>query len=206
MPTGRVQWFDSKNGVGRIVASRREYPVVASDMDTRSRAPGARVRFDVKRLGGVGRAVNVRSIPGTRSVSRQRRFPDVTGSGRPEDKGRRALTHQHPERDVTPAKPKTVVQRWVQAANSRSVVATRELYAVDVVLHAGTEVRRGRAAVPGWLLDHNLLQPGWRADPRSDGDGDTFVITRGPSSPVPGRSRIRVSHGQISEQWLFSKP
>jgi cold shock CspA family protein len=201
MPTGRVSWFDAKHGVGRVVASGREYPVAAADMETGARGAGARVRFDVARQGGVDRAVDVRRIPGTRTVPRQRRFQDLTGAGRPEEKGRRSLTHRHPERAVTPSKPKAVALRWVAAANSGSVVATRELYAADAVLHARGDTRRGRAAVPGWLLDHNLLAPAWQADPGGEGDGGTFVITR-PGGPVPGRSRIRVTYGQISEQWL----
>jgi cold shock CspA family protein len=202
VPTGRVSWFDPKQGVGRVVASGREYPVVAADMETRARATSARVHFDVKRHDGFDRAVNVRRIPGTRSVPRQRRFQDLTGAGRPEEKGRGSLTRQHPERDVTPAKPKAVVSRWIKAANSRSVVATRDLYAADVVLHAGAETRHGRAAVAGWLLDHNLLTPGWEPEPHGEGSGETFTVTRGPGAAVRGRSRIRVTFGQISEQWL----
>jgi cold shock CspA family protein len=202
VPTGRVSWFDPKQGVGRVVASGREYPVVAADMETRARATSARVHFDVTRQDGVDRAVNVRRVPGTRSVPRQRRFQDLTGAGRPEEKGRGALTRQHPERDATPTKPKAVVTRWIKAANSRSVVATRDLYAVDVVLHAEEETRRGRAAVAGWLLDHNLLTPGWEPEPHGQGSGETFTVTRRPGAAVSGRSRIRVSRGQISEQWL----
>lgn len=202
MPTGRVTWFDTKGGVGRILASGREYPVAGGDMQASARAAGSRVRFDVKRQDGLALAVNVRHVAGTRSVARQRRFQDLTGAGRPEDKGRPSLTHQRPDRDVTSANPKTVVLRWVAAANSGKVDATRELYAVDVALHAGSETRHGRAAVPRWLLDHRLLAPGWESRPRSDGDGSTYVIKRAPGREVPGESRIRVAYGKIAEQWL----
>lgn len=203
MPNGRVSWFDSKQGLGGIVASGREYPVAAIDMEKGARATSARVHFDIKRQDGLDRAVNVRHIPGTRSVPGQRRFQDLTGAARPEDKGRRALTHQRPERDIAPTnKPKAVVQRWVGAANSGNAVAARDLYAVDAELHARSETRRGRAAVPGWLVDHNLLTPGWDPEPHGEGSGDTFTITRMPEAAVGGRSRIRVCRGQISEQWI----
>lgn len=89
MPTRRVSWFDPKQGVGGIVASGRESPAAAADMETRALATSARADFDVKRHDGFARAVKVRRVPGARSVPRQCRFQDLTGAGRPEEKGRR---------------------------------------------------------------------------------------------------------------------
>jgi hypothetical protein len=201
MPVGRLRWFDEKQGVGRVVASGREYPVAVEDMDIRARAVGARVHFDIARHDGLQRAVGVRAVPGTRSAPRQRRFQDLTGAGRPEQKGRTPLTRRHPERDVTSTRPKDVVLRWIRAANSRSAAAAKVLYAVDVVLHDG-RVRHGRSAVPAWLGDHRLLTPGWRPDPVGEGSGDTFTVTRSSGAEPAVRTRIRVAHGQIAEQWV----
>lgn len=58
-PTGTMRWFDPRTGEGRIVASGREDPADASDVEPRARATGARVHFDIQRVDGVARAVRV---------------------------------------------------------------------------------------------------------------------------------------------------
>jgi hypothetical protein len=196
-----LQWFDAGSGEGRVDASGHEYPVSIRDVEPRARVAGSPVRFDIERIDGVPTAVRVRARPGRRTNKRQRRFGDLTGAGRPEEKGRAPLTHHHTETDTLPRSPTALVCRWLAGADSGHLATVLPLYAPQAVLHASDGDHNGRAAIRAYLLDSGLLSRGW--DARPFGSGQTIVAVRGPEAPDAGRStRFRVAHGQVVEQWV----
>jgi hypothetical protein len=159
------------------------------------------VRFDIERIDGVPTAVRVRARPGRRTNKRQRRFGDLTGAGKPDEKGRPALTHHHTETDLLHRSPTVLVRRWLAGADSGHLATILPLYAPQAVLHAPDGDHNGRAAIRAYLLDSGLLSRGW--DARPFGSGQTIVAVRGPEAPDAGRStRFRVAHGQVVEQWV----
>lgn len=202
MPSGTMRWFDTGTGEGRVVASGREYPVFEDEVEPHARATGSRVRFDVARIDGVRTAVRVRAVSGTRSSRRQRRFGDLTGAGRPEEKGRAPSTHQRDAVDpLVPGRPAELVRRWIAAANSGHVGAVSSLYAPHAVLHTADGDRHGRGDVARFLIDSGLLSRGW--DARPSGSGGFITALRRATAPDAGRStRFRIMHGQIVEQWV----
>lgn len=202
MPSGTMQWFDTGTGEGRVVASGREYPVFAEEVEPHARATGSRVRFDVKRIKGVRIAVRVRAVSGTRTSRRQRRFGDLTGAGRPVEKGRAPLTRQQSGIDpLLAGRPAELVRRWLAAANSGHLDAVLPLYAPHAVLHARESDRHGRNNIRAFLVDSGLLSRGW--DARPSGSGGTIMAVRGSTAPDAGRStRFRIAQGQIVEQWV----
>lgn len=194
-------WFDPGTGEGRIAASGREYPTDASDVEPRARATGARVHFDIQRVDGVARAVRVEARPGTRTSTRQRRFGDLTGSARPEEKGRAASSHRRPATDpLYVGRPVALVRHWIQSADSGRIDGLLPLYAPDAVLHTPSGDHHGRTAIGAFLMDSGLLSRGWSARPV--GDEDEVTAVRQVTAPDAGRtSRFRIAHGQIVEQW-----
>lgn len=202
MPRGRMRWFDPRTGEGRVVAAGREYPTQTHDVDPRARTAGARVRFDVQRVGGVRTAVRVRLRAGLRTSPKQGRFGDLSGASRPDAKGRAPLTHQRPRVDPTvPGHPTTVVRRWLTAADTGRLDGVLPLYAPDAVVHASDGDHDGRPAVRAYLLDSGLLTRGW--DPAPQGEGALIRAVRAPTATDAGRSsRFRIAHGQIAEQWV----
>jgi cold shock CspA family protein len=205
MPTGTMQWFDTSSGEGRVVASGREYPVFAGDVEPRARAAGSRVHFDVERVNGVPMAVRVRAKRGTRSSRRQRRFGDLAGARRPEEKGRSPLTRQSGDVDPVPVnRPTELVRRWLAAADSGHLSALLPLYAPQAVLHAPDGDRHGRNNIRAFLVDSGLLSRGWDARPHGSDQSDQIVTAiRGPTAPDRRRvTRFRIDHGEIVEQWV----
>lgn len=201
MPRGRLQWFDAGSGEGRVDAFGRQYPVSVHDVEPRARVAGSPVHFDIERIDGVPTAVRVRARPGTRANRRQRRFGDLTGAGRPEEKGRAPLTRHRTETDPLPRRPTALVRRWLAGADSGHLATVLPLYAPHAVLHAPDGDHCGRAAVRVYLLDSGLLSRGW--DARPFGSGQTIGVVRGTAAPDAGRStRFRVAHGQVVEQWV----
>ena len=201
MPTGTVSWYDARRGEGGIVARSREYQVRGADMSARARVSGARVRFDVRRAGGIRQAIRVRELSGTRTVARQRRFGDLTGAARPADKGRLASTHRHPDTTPRTRSPSALVQRWVAAANRNRLDRVLPLYAQHAVLHLGGRTWRGRGKLCGFLCDSRLLTTGWQTSAAAD--GDNALATRCEHVEHPGLgSRFRVMNGRIVEQWI----
>lgn len=202
MPRGVMQWFDVGAGEGRVRAVQREYPAYEGETEAPARAAGARVRFDVQRIEGVRTAVRVRLRPGTRSSPRQRRFANLAGTGRIEEKARKGLTHQRP--DVSPmvsGRPVALVHHWLVGADSGRLDVVLPLYAPHAVLHAVDGDRCGRAEIRAYLLDSGLLSRGWNPTPR--GVDQLVEAVRHRAGADGGQvSRFRVAHGQIAEQWV----
>ncbi|HSJ46286.1 MAG TPA: nuclear transport factor 2 family protein [Euzebyales bacterium] len=201
MPNGVMLWFDAGSGDGRIEASGRQYPAHEYDVEPRARTAGARVHFDVERVKGVPVAVRVTAVPGTRTTTRQRRYGDLTGARRPDDKGRPPLTHQGGATDPpATGQPVALVRRWIAGADSGHLDAVLPLYAPDAVLHTTSGDHHGRAAIRAFLLDSGLLTRGWSATPI--GSATTVAAVRGPVARDARRvNRFRIAHGEIAEQW-----
>lgn len=201
MPNGVMLWFDAGSGDGRIEASGRQYAVHERDVEARARTAGARVHFDIERVEGVAVAVRVTAVPGTRTTSRQRRYGDLTGARRPDDKGRPPLTHQGGPTDLpATGQPVALVRRWIAGADSGRLDVVLPLYAPDAVLHTASGDHHGRAAIRAFLLDSGLLTRGWSATPV--GSATTVAAVRGRLAPDARRvNRFRIAHGQIAEQW-----
>jgi cold shock CspA family protein len=74
MPEGKLVWFDTNIGRGRIEDSTGKYTVRADDMADQAKVEGAFVHFDVERDEPHDRAVNVTLREGTRNDPNQHRF------------------------------------------------------------------------------------------------------------------------------------
>jgi hypothetical protein len=209
MPDGVVQWFDPKRGEGRVVRGGREYPVEAAEIEPHARVAGARVHFDITRRNGVAVATGVRLRGGTHVSWRQRRFGDLTGARRPDTKGSAPFAQPHPEAGLRlAARPMEVARGWAASLDGGDVDAALLLYAPGVRLHLpdGGEVE-GVAAAARVLPDSPPLAGELRLA-GVHGEDDTVVVEWAPAAgPGPTwRTRLRVEHGEITEQWLGVEP
>jgi cold shock CspA family protein len=203
MPSGTVAWFDPRSGEGYIRHLHREYPVSAREMEPRARVTGARVHFDVKRDGGLLRAVNVRALAGTRSSPRQRRMGDLAGAKQPADKGNDPLTRRSSDRGWKLAgRPTKVVREWVRTLAAPNADEALPFYAPDAVVHVGGKALTGRNRVREFLYDSRLIGRGM-PEPDIRGESNEIVLVRWPALPgaPPRQARLRIAHGRIAEQW-----
>ncbi|HEX6422578.1 MAG TPA: sigma 54 modulation/S30EA ribosomal C-terminal domain-containing protein [Acidimicrobiales bacterium] len=200
MPDGLLQWYDDRQGEGRVVRGGRRYSVRAEDMEPHARVPGARVHFDIKRRDGTAVAANVRLREGTRVSRRQRRFGDMVGARRPDTRGTAPFARPHPGLGHTlAAHPETVVRRWADLVAAGDVDAALLLYAPDAAVHAGADDLRGRR-IRGWLADSGL--PGNIRSVETGGDGGLAVVRWLDPDGRPATWWARVAHGEIAEQWV----
>lgn len=208
MPDGVVQWFDPKRGEGRVVRGGKEYPVEAAEIEPHARVAGARVHFDIARRNGVAVATGVRLRGGTHVSWRQRRFGDLTGARRPDTKGTAPFARPHPDVGLRLAsRPMEVARRWATLLDDGDLDGALLLYAPDVQLHLadGTEVA-GTAAAARALAGCPPIVERCRLA-AVHGEDDTVVVEWAPSEGgPPWRTRLRVEHGEIAEQWLGVEP
>ncbi|HLT69184.1 MAG TPA: sigma 54 modulation/S30EA ribosomal C-terminal domain-containing protein [Acidimicrobiales bacterium] len=200
MPDGLLQWYDAREGVGRIVRRGKRYPVRASDMEPRARVPGARVHFDIRRVDGTAIATNVTLREGTRVSRRQRRFGEMAGARRPSARGTAPFTTARPAliRALTDH-PEAVVRLWADLVVAGETDDALQLYAPDAVVHAGDEDLRGRH-IRGWLPDSGL--PGRVRSVETSGAGDLVVVRWIGPDDRPATWWARAAHGEIAEQWI----
>jgi len=203
MPSGHVRWFDTRRNEGRVERGTRQYVVRGEEMEPRSRVPGARIHFDVKREGGIVRATEVRLREGTRVSTRQGRFGDLVGAAHPDEKGHRPLTHGRPDPELALRLPMDVARRWVLAMEDGDLEMALLLYAPDARLHVGSDTFEGHPDVQGYLPACPLL--GLEADDvEVRGENDVARIAWHPLGDQPGgETRLRILHGQIVEQWIL---
>ena len=199
MPRGEVKWFDPKTGDAMIARGSKLFPTTAAEMDSHARVPGARVHFDIVRDDGVERAVNVVLVEGTRTSRRQARFGDQAGAHHPDEKGHVALSRHHPQQDFgLEDRPVEVVRTWVRLIGSGDIPTAVHLYHPAAVLHRREETLRGRSAVPDVLADLHRVKL-FTVEPAEE---ETTVTWTDPDTGGRRRSRFRVEHGLIVEQWL----
>ncbi len=199
MPEGVVKWFDPKTGDAMIARGAKLYPSTAADMERHARVPGARVHFDIVREDGAERAVNVVLREGTRVSPRQGRFGDQAGAHHPDEKGHVALTRHHPQQSFAlEDRPVEVVRTWIRLVTSGDVPTAVHLYHPAVLIHRGDRTEEGRRNLADILSDLRHVR---RFDVHPEVDGAT-VTWNDPTSGARSRSRFRVEHGLIVEQWF----
>src|SRR5690606_3957501 len=200
MPDGLLQWYDAREGVGRIARRGKRSPVRASDMEPRARVPGARVHFDIRRVDGTAIATNVTLREGTRVSRRQRRFGEMAGARRPSARGTAPFTTARPAliRALTDH-PEAVVRLWADLRVAGGTDAARQPYAPGAVGHGGDEGLRGRH-IGGWLPDSGL--PGRVRWVETSGAGDLVVVRWIGPDDRPATWWARAAHGEIAEQWI----
>ena len=207
MPDGLVQWFDVRHAEGRVVHGGRQYRLRAEDAEPAARHAGARVHFDIVRDHGSEQAANVRLCRGTRVSPRQRRFGDLVGARRPDAKGFAPFAHAHGDlaRGVQ-ADPGRVARAWARRMEAGDLDGAILLYAPNAALHVGGVTVRGRARLQDCLSDSACFGAGVAA--QFEGPGQEGITTL----RWPGRDgeacviRLRITHGEISEQWLDGEP
>src|SRR5579875_2765884 len=96
MPDGIVRWYDPGSGQIAVVRRGKRFMATTADVEPVARRAGARVHFDIRRDGGVERAVDVRLRTGTRVSHRQRRFGALTAARRRFGKGPAFYEEVHP--------------------------------------------------------------------------------------------------------------
>jgi hypothetical protein len=204
MPTGVVKWFDPKTQEGVIRRGRREYPVRGEDMEPIARVAGARVRFSIRRDGGVGRAVKVWLRRGTRVSPRQHRFGDLVGAGHPNEKGHRPLTHRSPDQEWSfEGHPTELARTWLDLLEAGDLHTALLFYAPDALLHTDDGTVEGRKDIEPVLADRHLVGIRPR-NPQIVGENDVIKVSweAGAEETPAASTRLRIAHGKIVEQWL----
>lgn len=204
MPTGTVKWMDERTGDGCITHLGHVYPVRIEDVEPAARVAMARVHFDVRRDHGVRRAANVTLRRGSRVSHRHRRFGDLVGAARPDEKGHAPLTHGHPELDFEPGpQPMRVVHAWLDAMLANDLPSALVLYAPGARLYVDDHSFQGRRGIEPKLAASPLL--GMRArDLEIFGEDGTVMVrwAKTEGGGPGGHTRIRIEHDRIDEQWL----
>jgi sigma 54 modulation/S30EA-like ribosomal protein len=202
MPDGVIRWFDAKAGEAEITRGGRVFRARAEAIEPVARRAGARVHFDIERVDGTERAVDVRLRAGTRVSHRQHRFGTLVGARQADMKGPAPHASVHPELREPQVHPLEVARSWATSVARGDVSVALALYAPDAALHEGGQRLAGRTALEGWLEASLLLGSGRHAGVR--GSGGEALITWEPSGPdEPGLAvRCRVEHGEIAEQWV----
>jgi cold shock CspA family protein len=202
MPRGVMSWFDPATGEGRVRHGSRELVVEADEVEPAARVAGARVTFDLVRVGGGQRAARVRLKRGKRVSPRRSRFGDLTGAHHPDQKGHRPLHGRMatPERiHRREDQPAEVARRWLQGLEQGDVGAASHLYTSDARLHDRGAEERGPAAVRRFLETTVVRRRhGGRIEPAPDG---SLVRVRWPDDDDTIEIELRIAHGQITEQW-----
>jgi cold shock CspA family protein len=200
MPTGVVVWFDERAGEGIIRRDGREYPVRSAGIERAARVPSARVHFDIARLEGVKRAVNVTLRRGRRVGPGQHRFGDLAGAHHPDEKGHHPLTDDHPGLDPAyEGRPVALIEEWVRLVNDKDLDTLRLLYLPQAVLHIGSDVVVGRDAITHRLQDE-LVGP--RTQKTTVHEHDNVVSTELSVGDHRLSIDFEVAHGRVAEQWM----
>ncbi len=202
MPDGVMRWFDAKTGEAEIARGSRFFPARAKDIEHVARHAGARVHFDIERLDGVERAIDVRLRRGARVSHRHHGFGTLAGAREEAMKGLAQDASMHPELREPATHPLAVARAWATSVAAGDVPGALTLFAPDVVLHVGEERLTGRAGLEAWLEASPLLGSARHASIR--GAGNEAVLTwdaRGPDQPGL-ELRCRLAHGQVAELWV----
>jgi hypothetical protein len=205
MPRGTVKWFDPRTREARIVHAGREYPARADDIETAARMAGVHVDFDISRDAAVDRAVNVTIAPGTRTSHLQHRHGDLVGAHDPRAAGAAPLSRSQrdrPEHDTqTPAGEIAVA--WLREVRSGRLGNALRLYAPDAVVHMWTRNVQGRDHIAAELERCPLFDAAdVSTEVRDEGTEAIVRWDRSLRAPSGGEIRLRITAGEIVEQWL----
>jgi hypothetical protein len=196
MPYGVVRWFDETTNQGLVARRATQYPVLGSDMDPRTRRPGARVHFDVRRQDDVQWACDVRPRVGGRSSPRQHRFGDLAGAHHPDEKGHVPSSGSHPQEPFhLEGHPTEVARTWLRLLVDADFGTIVHLYAPEVVLNNRGKVMTGRRGVEDLL--RSLPRP---FDDVSFRGTDGAVTIRWKPAGGFGETMLTIRHGKITGQ------
>lgn len=202
MPNGRVMRIDEKRQCIYVVRRGRSYPAQLSEVDTAARVPGARVRYKLRRVGGVEHAEQVELRTGTRTNKRQRRFGDLTGARKP---GTRVPTSGQSAYGIDVAtQPFNVVDAWISALGQRNFDAATSLYLPGAVLHLEDESVSGRARIRASMESCTWVDV--------DTDAvhlhglDRYVVAERLGTGSSLLTYFVIEQGQVAEQWLGAEP
>jgi ribosome-associated translation inhibitor RaiA len=176
--------------------------VKAQSIEPAARVPGARVHFDVDHEAPGDVAIDVTRTPGTRTTRRQRRFGDLTGAATRETKGAPGYAEELPDLARGLGRhPMRVAHAWAERLADGDLDESLLVYAPDAALHTAGEVLVGPDAIRAHWAASPLLGGPRPAVVR--GDEDVIVVSWDGLDDVgaPFVSRIRISHGEIAEQW-----
>jgi len=204
MPDGVMKWFDPKTGEAEIARGGRLFAARSPDIESVARRAGARVHFDVRRVGGVDRAVEVRLREGARVSHHHHRFGTLVGARWIDTKGPTPYAQAHPELRSAGAHPLEVARAWATSVAQGDTPGVLALYAPDAVVHVDGESLSGRS-LRAWVEGNPLLGCGRHA--RVQGGRGTADVSWGVSraDELGAVVRCRIDHAQIAEQWV-SRP
>jgi hypothetical protein len=203
MPAGRIIWCDERSGDARVEHLGREYPAHVLDIEPDARVAGAPVHFDVERSHGAERAINVVLVPGLRTSVHQHRRGEVTHA-RPDQAGHKPMSDRRPWHvtNLERAPAHQIAAIWLRHVQAGEVDDAVAIYAPDAVVHIGVTSLVGRDAARRALLacplfDHDDLTTGM------EDESDAVVVGwSAREGTAAGMTRLRMQHGEISEQWL----
>ena len=96
-----------------------------------------------------------------------------------------------------------VVRAWLDAMMQGDLPTALRLYAPDAYLHVGHETFVGRRKIEAYVASIPLVG---RGDGVEIVGGDSTVMVRwarlGAAGGPRGKTRLRIEHDQIVEQWL----
>ncbi len=201
MPDGKVMRIDDDRGLAWIVRRGRTYEASLPEVETAARIPNARVRFKLRRSGGMERAEQITLRSGTRTSKRQRRFGDLTGSHQP---GAKVMTTAQRTLgvDVT-TQPVRIVEAWVQAMHDQDYDGALSLYEPSAMVHTTDGTASGRRRLRA-LLDtcgHDAFDPA--AVELRGVDRYLRADCGGADGPT---SYFFIDGGRIVEQWINIEP
>ncbi len=204
MPEGVVQWFSDRVGEGVVIRNGRRYPARAADVAPSARHPGARVHFDVRRDGGVARAIGVELRAGTRTSHRHRRFGALEGARQPETKGAAPFATARPDLGLSLLlHPLEIARSWADSITRGDLEAAMALYAPDAAVHVGADRLAGRRHIRSWLDTLSVVGSNRYGEVR--GVDDAIEVSFAPIAPGSPAfaARVRVEHGLLAEQWVL---
>lgn len=207
MPEGVVQSLDPEQDRAIVVRDARTFPARLADLEPAARHPGAHVHFDIKRDGGVDRAVEVSLRRGTRVNPRHRRFGTATGSRRADVKGSTPIPHPRTELGLSrDPHPLEVAAAWARSIEAGDEAAAVLFYVPDAVVHTPDGDQTGQPRIERWLREADL-PAGRRAAEVSGLDGEIMVRWPAEATAEAGWDvRNRVHDGLVTEQWISREP
>ncbi|HYM50465.1 MAG TPA: nuclear transport factor 2 family protein [Candidatus Limnocylindrales bacterium] len=170
-----------------------------ADIEPAARQARVRVSFDIDRVAGNARAVNVRLQRGTRVGGAQRRFGSLGGRRDSSSPSHAPLTRRHPDLAVGARTPMDVARQWIELIGLGDVEAALHLYRPDASYHSAGTTVTGRDAIHGRLVGGDLL--GAQLINVEFRGVDGMVDIEWGESSARTRTRMKIDDGRIEEQW-----
>lgn len=208
MPNGTILWCDPSSGEARVEHLGRMLPARMVDIEPDARTPGTTVHFDIDREGGVDRAVRVELVPGLRTSVHQHRRGDLAGHARADGAGHHASSGRRPWREPHRERMAAheIAEIWLEHMRHGALDDAVALYAPNAQVHVVSGTVEGKEAARRALLECALFDRDDLAVGIGD-EGEAAVVGWAGRDGAPsGLTRMRITHGEIAEQWLPASP